>query len=241
MGSFRKNIKYGSFSEKRLFARRINWIGIADLINISNQSVEIVEFKTGAYTEGHIFQLKVYCLLWYLDTKLNPASRLVNKLTLLYPQGRIDIPTLSLNGLTALEEELKERCSKATLAVSGGEPKARLGDGCNKCTVRHLCNDYWEHDMWLISPGLGTSEKKFIDIEATITGIHGIKSWDATISSMSDIGKEKRALIRTSSSKFEFKAGDRIRILSAEYIPSETYQSQGVIVSLNNFSEAFWN
>src|SRR5262249_34384015 len=110
-GRSRMPLGPGVYAELELRVPRIGWRGITDLLILSDDSCEIVDFKIGAPDEEHRFQLRVYALLWSRDSELNPTGRLVDKLTLSYSGGdvRIDPPTSA--DLDALENELvRRRC-----------------------------------------------------------------------------------------------------------------------------------
>ncbi len=104
---------FGSYSEVAMEAASIDWVGKADLVNISAEYCEIVDFKTGKQEEHHIRQMLTYAVLWALDRKRNPGGRLATKLTLVYPHCEMDIKGLNEREIAAHAALLKGSAQEA--------------------------------------------------------------------------------------------------------------------------------
>src|SRR5439155_9463998 len=100
----RTSLGPGSYAEIELCAPTIAWHGIADLINVSHDSSEIIEFKTGKPREEHAFQLRIYSLLWKRDSEMNPAGRAANTLVLSYTHRDVSVAPLETMELGRFEE-----------------------------------------------------------------------------------------------------------------------------------------
>ena len=188
----------GAFPEIELRAEEIGWKGKADLIALSSDACEITDFKTGAPDEGHGFQIQVYALLWSRDAELNPDRRRADRLLLAYDGGVIEIAAPTESELDELEILLRARRDAAHEAVSHHPPEARPDPkNCRYCGVRQLCDEYWtaETQRRMVQEG---EDRRFGDVEVTVTGRHGPSSWDARVELSRDIPTGKSAVIRTS-------------------------------------------
>ena len=113
-----EGLPFGSYPEIRLCPEGMGWVGIADLVNVAKDGIEIVDFKTGNFREEHAFQLRVYGYLWSKDRNLNPEGKLADKLTIVYESGVIDIPWQNTGELYSLGEELNQRREVALGAIN---------------------------------------------------------------------------------------------------------------------------
>ncbi|MCA9693320.1 MAG: PD-(D/E)XK nuclease family protein [Myxococcales bacterium] len=228
----------GTFPELDLRAGRIRWKGKADLLVLSPDTCEITDFKTGAPSEEHQFQLRVYALLWSLDADLNPDRRRVDRLILAYRSGEVEVTAPTESELDALEMLLVARRDAAHQTVSVHPPEARPAPKhCRYCNVRHLCTDYWmpETQRRMVQEG---DERAFGDAEVTITGRHGPSSWDARVEVSQDIAAGKPAVVRTSGD-LPLRAGARLRLLDAAITIDGEDNSQPVVITFGALSEAY--
>lgn len=70
----------GVHSEVSLRSSDPPWVGIADLIVLSDSDCEILDFKTGSQKDWHFDQVRTYSLLWWLDSDTNPQRRRATQL-----------------------------------------------------------------------------------------------------------------------------------------------------------------
>ena len=228
----------GAFPEIELRAEEIGWKGKADLLVLSSEACEITDFKTGDPDEGHRFQLQVYALLWSRDRDLNPDRRRADRLLVAYRGEEIEVAAPTEAELDELEVELLSRRGAAHEAVSHDPPEARPDPHkCCYCAVRQLCGEYWttETQRRMVQKG---EERRFGDVEVTVTGRHGPSSWDARVELSQDFPRGKPAVIRTRGD-LEFRSGDRLRVLDAALTIDDEDQAQPAVFTLGTLSEAY--
>ena len=123
-------------------------------------------------------------------------------------------------------------------AVSHHPPEARPDPkNCRYCGVRQLCDEYWtaETQRRMVQEG---EDRRFGDVEVTVTGRHGPSSWDARVELSRDVPTGKSAVIRTSGD-LELSPGDRLRVLGAAHIMDDEDQAQPAVITLGTLSEAY--
>jgi hypothetical protein len=81
-------------------------------------------------------------------------------------------------------------------------------------------------------------DRRFADIEVTITGRHGPSSWDAQVELSRDAPAGKLALVRTVGD-VELRIGDRVRVLDAAVTVDGEDEAQPVVITLGTLSEAY--
>jgi hypothetical protein len=231
----------GTYPEPELRASHIGWHGKVDLLTLSGDGCEIVDFKTGARDDAHRFQLRVYALLWSRDIELNPTAREADKFTLLYRDGEVVVEPPTAAELDALERELIERRQAAAKALSANPPQARPSiDNCQYCSVRHLCEEYWQPaTARALAPAtLGTSA--FTDLQMSIVGRHGPSSWDGVVEQSRGVSSGRSVLLRTPiASKLDFATGARIRVLDAHITSVADNGDQPVVATSTMMTEMF--
>ena len=111
-------LRPGTYAELQVHAPELHWRGIVDLLVLGPAGAcEIRDFKTGAHSEDHQFQIRAYAVLWSADRQLNPSGSLATKLTISYPTGDVTVPAPSVEDVDAIKAELLER---ATVREAGG-------------------------------------------------------------------------------------------------------------------------
>jgi len=151
----------GASEEVTLRSPGLKLIGVADLITLGPDHVEIRDFKSGRPKEQHLEQLKFYALLWSCDRRRNPEGRLVTALALSYPGGDRVVPVPTERDLTEFAEEIRGRVEAARSALGALPPPARPAvAACSRCDVRHLCEEYWVTK--------GSVDGEYVDLEVTI-------------------------------------------------------------------------
>ncbi len=234
----RGRLTMGAFPEIELRAEEIGWKGKADLLVLSSDACEIIDFKTGAPDEGHGFQMRVYALLWSRDGELNPDRRRADRLLLAYGGGEIEVAAPTESELDELGAVLRARRGAAHEAVSNHPPEARPDpQNCHYCGVRQLCSEYWtaKTQRQMVQEG---EDWRFSDVEVTITGRHGPSSWDARVELSRDLSAGTPAVIRTSGD-IEFRPRDRLRVLNAALTMDDEDQAQPAVITLGKLSEAY--
>lgn len=135
----------GLHTEHWLRPASMQWKGKADLIAISDEACEIVDYKTGeASPKEHAEQLRIYALLWLRDRAINPMGRQATALTLSYKSGQVSVPVPTAAEYKELEASLNLRADEASRLLSAGIPEARPSqENCRFCGVRQLCEEFW--------------------------------------------------------------------------------------------------
>ena len=186
---------------------------------------EIRDYKTGAPSDDHRFQLRVYAWLWSKDQEANPKGTLVDSLVISYHDHEVRVAVPDAEDLRVFEEEIKMRTAKALNALAATPPAARpKAENCSSCTVRHLCDEYWSWDGRKGLDGChqrDSSEGSFSDVELTISGRHGPRSWDAFAHAGSDEASAGPVLLRIGELPFDLHPKQRVRVLDA-YQPAES-------------------
>lgn len=234
---FGGSLRQGLFPEIVLKASQIGWKGKADLVVLSGDTCEIIDFKTGRREEHHAFQLHVYALLWSRDIEANESGRLANRLVLAYPDGDVEVQAPTARELIDIERQLVERRCTAAQTLSRNPPEARPDiSRCCYCAVRHLCDEYWSPDVQRTMGG--QPEKHLVDIELVIVKKHGPFSWDAKITSSDHLPADNPALLRTSHVEC-FDSGVRLRVLAATVTVDKDNADLPAVITLGRFSEYY--
>jgi PD-(D/E)XK nuclease superfamily len=123
----REPLGRGSHPEVELRASSIGWVGRADLLSIRDTAsgCGITDYKTGARSDHHAEQLRVYALLWYLDAVLNPDQTLAEDLTIRYPDGQVQVSPPTRADLATMRDRLTERTAAALDQMNERPPRAR--------------------------------------------------------------------------------------------------------------------
>ncbi len=233
-------LRDGSYPEVVLKAPSLGWVGIADLINLSDTECEIVDFKTGEPHEKHSLQLRIYSLLWARDSESNPSGRLATKLTLSYPGGDIDVKVPAHSELASMEIELEDRTRVAVQAAAARPPEARPSiDNCRHCGVKKLCDAYWRGPTMQRLAQEAPPDERFQDVQLRVVGRHGPNSWNAVaeVSSIFDDGQT--VILRVSAGEARLRARRRFRVLDAAATLPVEDESQPGIVSTHPTSEVY--
>lgn len=142
VGDRRAALSEGAHSEVAVQSAKLGWKGIVDLITVSQEDVEITDFKTGVEKSSHAEQVRIYSLLWADDDELNPAHRQATKLSVAYAASTVTIPPLEDE--ESFRRQLVVRTNEVLEQISLPEPAALPeAETCRSCFVRHLCDEYW--------------------------------------------------------------------------------------------------
>lgn len=202
----RYELRDGSHAEANLVAEHLRLHGRIDLLTVAGDEVDIVDYKTGAHSEGHADQLRLYALLWGTDAKSNPAGLGVASLTAAYPGHDVKVEVPSAVELENLTAGLRTMIAAADSEITSAAPAARPSrENCHYCAVRHLCADYWTS----VAPELAEVEQgDFFDYEGVVGEQNGQRSWWL----LGDTGQPE-LLLRTTTPIPAFVIGDRVRLL----------------------------
>lgn len=230
----RSPLTNGTYTELDVRARSIGWKGKLDLLVVNEKECEIIDFKTGAPDEFHKWQLRAYAAIWCHDEELNPTRRVVDRLVLAYENQDVYVEPPSTSEIDELSCDLLARRRAAEAALAAHPPLARPSlTTCRRCTVRHLCDAYWEGDQQLVS-----EDGRFGDIELEITGRHGPMSWDGVVVRARDLRPKTPALLRLTQ-LCEFRRGTRVRVLDGAIATEAEYSSPLIIVTVGALSEVY--
>lgn len=220
----------GTHPEVPLQAPELRLVGRADLITIADDSCAIVDYKTGAPDEHHAEQLRMYALLWARDAELNPEGLPVSALTLSYATHDEQVGPLESGELEALAQELVARIGAVEDELRLRPPPARPTEPmCRLCSVRHLCEDYWNQ---IAGAGTTAGSRDFVDQQGTIVSRNGPRSWLIEVQP-----RGARILLRTPTEDPGFKLGDNIRLLDVLFSHDE--DSGDVAITITQASEIF--
>jgi hypothetical protein len=234
----RQPLSFGAYSELNLQAPTLGWKGKADLLVLSQDACEIIDFKTGARNDKHSFQIQVYALLWSRDDELNPSRRLADRLVLAYNGGDVVVASPSTQQLDDLERDIVARTRAAIHLVAQRPPEARpSAKNCHNCDFRQLCDEYWipETQRNLAD---ASEKRRSMDLEVTINRRHGPSSWDVTVNLCSCPIASESAVLRTAQD-LAFRSGDKLRLLDATVAVDTEGNGQLPFITLGAFSEAF--
>lgn len=222
----------GAYTEVTLDVPELNLVGRVDFIFVSASRCEITDYKSGAPRAEHDEQLRLYALLWSRDRVRNPTSVPAQKLTVAYPGHDRAVEPPSDLELQALAEQILGRIESATSDLEGRPPTAKPTEAnCTYCTVRHLCDEYWQSHLvrraWQAS-----RVEHFADVELKIGQRNGTRSWVAELAMDGSL-----VLLRTPDEAIHFSPGDRIRLLNVVINDDDATNTK--TITLSRASEAF--
>ena len=203
----RRPVGLGAHAEVEVVAEALRLAGRIDLLVVDDAEVGIVDFKTGAESDDHGDQVRLYALLWYLDAQANPDRRLATDLHVVYEASEQVVETPDRAELQSLENETSARVQAADTVTRRPPPTANpTEENCRYCSVRHLCDAYWS----ALPPAVtAVSTEQWFDFEGRILRQNGSKSWFAH-----SVGEPSvEVLVRTVETDVAFQVGRRVRLL----------------------------
>ena len=232
-------LHHGSFTEVDVKNPSINWTGAIDLLVLGDDTIEIIDFKTGKETPKHAEQVRVYSALWARDTEKNPKHQLATRLTLCYPNHKVEIPPLSEQGIKELENELIARTNAAKNLLSIIPAKASPSqENCQFCPVKQICDAYWNSDVLTQITKELPAQSESIDFEAEITSQHGPQSWEAKVVTSGHWMAGTPLLIRTNVPIQPIHPANIYRFLRGNKI-IDPQALEIAVVTIHRFSEIF--
>jgi hypothetical protein len=226
----RRPLGTGSHPEASLRVDSLRVEGRIDLLTVSSDRVDIVDYKTGAEDPSHLDQLRFYAMLWDQDDVANSACTPLGVLTASYPATDVTIQAPNESELLALVASASARVTDADKQVEAKAPVAITGDHCRLCSVRSLCAPYWQQvapDPARV-PG-GT----WFDYEGIVGQQNGIKSWQML---HRDSGNAE-LLLRTTSVGGPMEQGQRLRLLGLRR--DDDPEIKSTVATLTANSEVF--
>ena len=224
----RRPLGVGSHPEASLRSEELRVRGRVDLITVAAERADIVDYKTGAEDPGHRDQLRFYAMLWDQDAVANQDRTPVGILTVSYPTTEVTIPTPDAEELAALTTRTGERVAEADSEVLAEVPVATLGEQCIHCSVRSLCDAYWDEAA---PDPADLDDGTWFDYEGVVRAQNGVKSW--WMQSMRD---GQKMLVRTPSGR-PLSPGQRLRILGVQR--EDDPEVDAPVVTLTTNSELF--
>lgn len=216
-------LRPGTYPEQVVADDAIQFVGVVDLLEVTEDGAEIVDFKSGSPDIAHEEQLRCYSALWKHDRVRNPEGRPATRLRIVYPSGPIE---LALDGVDDEDtrNSLRTRMMLATEELENEIPRASPSpEICQYCSVRHLCDEYWES-------GTNEARTNTIDLEMEFQELRTANSGTVR-------------LHRTSSNATifgpidEVGSGDRVRAL--ELYRSVEDETSEVQLRVSPLSELF--
>ena len=220
----------GDHPEQELIADDARMMGRIDLLKVTPEGAAITDFKTGAEAAAHHDQLRIYAWLWYADTTVNPQALPVTALVAAYPSHDVAVPAPNADELTQLGSEISVRVTAADAAVAADNPEAAVGEQCAQCSVRMLCDAYWQLGASAVAD---VDDGAWFDLQGTVVREHGVKSW---LIRHSRAGRE--VLVRTPKPSVKLPVGKTVRILGARRT-IDPDDEDALIASLTSTSETY--
>ena len=205
--SRRRALGEGSHAEVSLIADDLRVLGRVDLLTLEANTVSIIDYKTGAESQGHQDQLRLYALLWDRDRAANPERLPAASLTAVYRDRDVSVDVPSAGELQALSDALISEVQQADIELRSGAPRPIPSEGnCARCAVRHLCEAYWKD----VAPKLADIEQGvWFDYEGIVGEQNGQRSWWV----IDPQTENPELLLRTPTTTPAFTEGDRVRLL----------------------------
>lgn len=245
-----RSLSNGIHAEVELNAPELEWYGKVDYLNLSPNECEIADFKTGERKSEHIFQIKIYNLLWNLDKIQNPNTVPVTKLNLLYNNEDIKVPPLTSSEVDDFIDEVKQRTNFAKSRILQPVPEAKPTiENCRYCSVRQLCSAYWTQN----TQELLEKEKLFhqtlqkkngIDIEIKLENSIAEHIWYARTLISGSITPQTQLLVRFAPTSLlqipiKLKSGLQLRLLNVSLLEQNDEEGSSKSIVTNWVSEIF--
>lgn len=223
----------GSHPEVELRRAGLRFVGRADLITIDGGKCTITDYKTGAPNPRHADQLNAYALLWTEDREVNAHGIPIKELIVAYATHDEVLAPPTRPDLDEFTNDLVHRIADAETQLRLRPPQARPAiEMCGQCSVRHMCDDYWEGpaSQRLLAPS--SEARNFVDAEATILEQNGPRSWIVQCEP-----SREAALLRTPTETPAISVGERVRIL--DLLADRDGESGSLTLTMTLASETF--
>ncbi len=221
----RRAIGPGTHPEAVLTVETERLTGRVDLLSVGPDSVGICDFKSGKRDDHHADQLLMYGLMWMEDTEANPSGLPVRSLTVSYRDQDEQIPVPP--DWDGVLQAVRDRVAAAGALISKSPPPARPSEDCWRCSVRHLCDEYWTSE-WSRDSRRGP----YVDLEVQVVERNGSASWNGML-----LDDDSEVLLRTTQSSPDLEIDSSVRILDA--MVSEAEDTEYPIATLGPSSEVY--
>lgn len=220
----------GTHAECEVTADALRLTGRIDLLVVDEVDVTVVDLKTSSEDESHADQVRLYALLWDLDSQANPECRPVTKLRVSYPSRERFVDAPGVSQLRSLEAAMSARIEAADAITQNPPPIATPSEeGCQYCHVKHLCKAYWP----AITPAITeVSTDQWFDFEARVLRPNGSRSW--FVETLAEPAAE--VLVRTVETNVAFPVGHRVRLLGVRRSQSPD-SPERLVISMVGSSE----
>lgn len=228
-------IGIGYHTEVKLAPSEMGWVGWADAIRIDERSCEILDYKTGEPKPDHADQLRIYALLWSLDTRRNPGARRATRLAALYPGTTVDFPAPSDSDLIELRSALAHRVDGATAILALHPPKANVSpDNCHFCEAKHLCTEYWRLGS---QAAIGATQQDGPrSLEVVVSANRSNRAWAVRVEFDPVLARGTEA-VAYATGTFDLAVGSRVRLMNVR-IETDP-ETDGTTIGIGPSSEVF--
>ena len=147
----------GALSEVEVKHPTIPFHGIIDLVELVEDDVQVVDFKTGKQKDAHELQLQMYAVLWWRQTGVRPS-----RLAVQYLNQRREFE-VGEGELLAAEAHLEASIADARRLLADTPAEARPGKDCGYCAARARCGAGWlAYQASLGRPTRGTADVEVV-------------------------------------------------------------------------------
>jgi hypothetical protein len=228
----RSPVGVGAHPEVDVAADELRLWGRIDLVTVDKSGVTLTDYKSGQENPAHDDQVRLYALLWELDTETNPKHTAATELVVSYPTRNRVVPALDTPALRGLEAAIRVRIEQADEQTAENPPLAKPGpETCQFCQVRQLCTEYWRE---VVPDPAAVAPKEWFDLEGTVLRQNGIKSWVVEAAR----GGGAEVLVRTQSPSETLPLGRTVRLLGVRRL-GDPDEPDKLIATLGSTSEKF--
>ena len=134
----------GTYPDQVVEDAALSFMGVIDLLEVTEDGAEIADFKSGSPDPTHEEQIRCYSEVWRYDAIRNPEGRPATRLKIAYPSGSIELAPDGIDD-DSTRNALRVRISVATESLEQDIPAARPSpENCQFYSVRHPSDEYWE-------------------------------------------------------------------------------------------------
>lgn len=150
---------HGALSEVQVEHPTSPFHGKIDLVELVEDTVQVVDFKTGKQKDEHELQLQMYAVLWWRRTGVRPS-----RLAVQYLNQRREF-TVGETELLAAEAHLDASIAEARRLLADKPAEARPGKDCRYCAARARCGAGWRAYQ---ASSLGRPIQGTVDVEVVV-------------------------------------------------------------------------
>ena len=136
----------GTYPDQVVEDAALSFMGVIDLLEVTDDGAEIADFKSGSLDPTHEEQIRCYSAVWRYDVIRNPEGRPETRLKIAYPSGSIERRSGS-----RIDDDQHKKCScecgfqslRSRLSRTSPLP-ARHPRTVNSARCDISCDEYWE-------------------------------------------------------------------------------------------------